>query len=408
MRLLRISLLLALVLSASTDSSPRGQQTETPSPTGSAIEFERLRIDGNIALFDLDYEKARDAFQKMTELAPNNPAGYFYLGNNLWLETLNKSRRLSSSLYSSSSFYSQSAGEESVDLEREGKFNTFIKKAIEVAEARLQINPKDTEALYYKGAAVGIRAAYRLTVKRSFTGAIGDGKESLRIQNKVIKLDPNYTDAYLTIGFYEYVVDSLPLWWRIWARFVGITGSKKRGIELLETVVKSGKYAPDDARVLLIGVYTREHRFEQAKALVDYLAGKYPRNYLLGIERAAMLYRLSRVGEGARAFEVLLKDAHIANVATDVVNYQNGEALIEARNYVSAVERYKAVIDWPRSDRGLVTLAHLRAGQALDALGKRKEAVNEYEMVLGCKSPIYDSHDLARKYQRKPYLPSRK
>jgi tetratricopeptide (TPR) repeat protein len=403
MRFLVISLLSALAFSLSAVAIPCGQNAETPCP-----EFERLRIDGNHALYNLDYQKARDAFQEMIELEPNNPAGFLYLGNNLWLEILNKSRRLSSSLYSSASFYTQTGDNENVDQDRERQFNAFIKRAIEVAEARLKINPKDVQALYYKGAAVGVRAAYRVTVKRKFMGAIGDGKESLRIQKKVITLDPNYTDANLSIGFYEYVVDSLPWGWKIGARFVGITGSKKTGIELLQKVVKSGKYASDDARVLLIGIYTREGRFEQAKELIDYLAGKYPRNYLLGIESAAMLYRMGRVADGARAFEVLLKDEHIVSVATDVVNYQNGEALIGARDYISAAERYRAVINWPRSDKSLVTLAHLRAGQAFDALGRRADALNEYKLVLQSRIHVYDADDLARKYQRKPYLPSRK
>jgi tetratricopeptide (TPR) repeat protein len=393
-------------------AASRCAQNQTSILTGhrpDEAEYERLRVAGNDAVYNLDYEKARRTFEKMAALAPDQPAGYVYLANNLWLETLNRSRRLSSSLYSSASFFAQGTPEQNVDSQRDSQFSALIKRALEVAEARLKINPQDTQSLYYKGAAVGIRAAYRLTVKRSFWGAIGDAKESIRIQNRVVTLDPDYTDAKLSIGFYEYIVGSLPLWWRVLARFAGIEGSKKRGIELLETVAKTAKYAPDDARVLLIGIYTRERKFEQAKALVDYLAGKYPHNYLLGIERAVMLFRLGRVGEGARAFEDLLANTHIASDATDVVNYQHGEALIETRNYVSAIARYKAVVAWPKSDKTLVTLAHLRAGQALDALGKRVEAMEEYKTVLCCNNPVaYDSHDLAKKYQRTPYVPSRK
>jgi tetratricopeptide (TPR) repeat protein len=405
------SLLLALVFPTNIVAlrCPQGRTSLLAKYRADESEYERLRVAGNDAVYNLDYGKAREAFERMTRLAPDQPAGYLYLANNLWLETLNRTRRLSSSLYSSASFFSQGTPEQNVDAERDSQFSALVKRTIEVAEARLKINPQDTQSLYYKGAAVGIRAAYRVTVKRSFWGAIGDAKESIRIQNRVVTLDPDFTDAKLSIGFYEYIVGSLPLWWRVLARFAGIEGSKKRGIELLEAVANSARYAPDDARVLLIGIYTRERKFEQAKALVDYLAGKYPRNYLLGIERGVMMFRLGRVGEGARAFEDLLTDAHIASEATDVVNYQHGEALIETRNYVSALARYKAVVAWPNSDRTLVTLAHLRAGQALDALGKRAEAVEEYKTVLCCKNPVaYDSHDLAKKYQRAPYVPSRK
>jgi tetratricopeptide (TPR) repeat protein len=103
----------------------------------------------------------------------------------------------------------------------------------------------------------------------------------------------------------------------------------------------------------------------------------------------------------------LRKDDHISSVATDVVNYQYGEALVDARAYAQAIERYKAVVDGPKSEKGLVTLAHLHAGKALDALGRRAEATKEYKIVLQQKN-VYDSHYLAKKLQEKPYMPVNK
>jgi hypothetical protein len=228
---------------------------QTPSPTPSSegeAKLESLAIEGNEALYNLDYGKARKAFEEMTRLAPDQPAGYVYLANNLWLEKLNSSRRLSSSLYSSASFYSKTA--EKYDLKHEKQFNALIEKAINVAESRLKNDPKDATSLYYKGAAVGIRAAYKVTVKRSFRAAFGDANESIRIQKKVA-VNAHYEDANLSIGFYEYAVDSLPFLLRAIARLAGITGSKKDGIKLLQTVVERGRHASDDARVLLIGIY---------------------------------------------------------------------------------------------------------------------------------------------------------
>ena len=151
----------------------------------------------------------------------------------------------------------------------------------------------------------------------------------------------------------------------------------------------------------------REEKFDRALELAGYLADKYPQNYLLGIERAGILYRMSRSDEGARAFAGLLKDAHITAVATDAVNYQYAEALTETRNYASAIERYKAVVAWSKSDQSLVTLSHLHAGQALDALGKRAEAVKSYQIALK-RDNVYDSRDLANRYLKKPYVAPRK
>ena len=338
----------------------------------------------------------------MTKMAPDHPAGYVNLANNLWLETLNASRRLSTSVYSSGSFYAQDAEEDEVNRKREREFNDLIKQALAVSKARLDKNPQDVEALYYNAAAQGLRAGYSVSVKRSFRKAIGDANGSVKIQKRVIKIDPNYTDAYLSIGLYEYVIDSLPFFWRTLARLAGLSGSKTRGIELLEKVVAKGKYASDDARVLLIGIYGREGKPDRALELISHLANKYPRNYLFGVERAAMLFKMNRADEANRAFADMLKDDRIAQAATDLINYQWAENLTAKGDYAAAIERYTAVKKWPKSEPGLVSLAHLHAGQALDMLGKRDEAVAEYQIVLK-REKIFDSHKLAAQYVKKPY-----
>lgn len=376
--------------------------TAKPAVAFDAAEFDRLRTEGNDALYNLDYQSARERYVRMTKMAPDHPAGYVNLANNLWLETLNASRRLSTSVYSSGSFYAQDAEEDEVNRKREREFNDLIKQALAVSKARLDKNPGDVEALYYNAAAQGLRAGYSVSVKRSFRKAIGDANGSVKIQKRVIKIDPNYTDAYLSIGLYEYVIDSLPFFWRTLARLAGLSGSKTRGIEHLEQVVAKGKYASDDARVLLIGIYGREGKPDRALELISHLANKYPRNYLFGVERAAMLFKMNRADEANRAFADMLKDDRIAQAATDLINYQWAENLTAKGDYAAAIERYTAVKKWPKSEPSLVSLAHLHAGQALDMLGKRDEAVAEYQIVLK-REKIFDSHKLAAQYVKKPY-----
>ena len=401
-------LLLSLVIWAS--NSIYAQQatsvTEKSVAPVDTAEFDRLRNEGNDALYNMDYQTARDRYQRMTKIAPEHPAGYVYLANNLWLETLNQSRRLTSSTYTTGSFYAQDKDEDKVDPRRDQEFNALIKQAMAATRARLLKNKDDAEALYYEASALGLRAGYGTTVKRSFVRAIGDANDSVQIQKKVIKVDPNYTDSYLSIGLYEYVIDSLPFSWRFLARLAGLKGSKKKGIEHLEMVTQKGKYAADDARVVLIGIYSKEGQPERALELISHLAAKYPRNYLFGIERAGMLYNMGRADEGSRAFEGLLKDERIAGQAADLVNYQWGEALAAKGDYAKAVERYNEVARWSKSDEGLVSLSHLHSGQALDAMGKRDEAIAQYQTVLK-RENVFDSHKLASQYVKKPYAPSK-
>ncbi|HSO74795.1 MAG TPA: tetratricopeptide repeat protein [Blastocatellia bacterium] len=405
---LSIALLVLSVTGTAAALPPGSQAASAAAPVGAAaadplVEFERLRIDGNDAVYSLEYKAAREMFLRMTRLVPEHPAGYVYLANNLWLETLNARRRLSTSIYTGDSFYSQGLSDDKVDPKRDREFNDLIKQAISVARARLVTNAKDTEAMYYHASALGLRAAYSTSVKRSFRRAIGDANESVKIQRQVIKLDPEYIDSYLSIGLYEYVIDSLPLGWKFLARLAGLKGSKKRGIEQVELVTRRGKYAADDARVVLIGLYSKQKQPEKALEVITQLATKYPRNYLLGVERAGMLYRLGRADEGAQAFADLLKDAHIAASASDLVRYQWGEALTKKGDYAAAIEQYAEVKRWEKSDPELVSLAHLHTGEALDALGKRDQAIAEYQAVLK-REDVFGSHKLATQYVKKAYV----
>ena len=119
-----------------------------------------------------------------------------------------------------------------------------------------------------------------------------------------------------------------------------------------------------------------------------------------------MLYRMNRADEGSGVYAELLKNERIVAQATDLINYQWGESLAARGEQATALEKFNAVARWPKSDADLVSLAHLRAGQALDALGKREEAVAEYQTVLK-RNNVYDSHKQATQYVKKPYAPQK-
>jgi hypothetical protein len=411
MRAIVVSILITAFLHSSSVTragaylDTRNSSSQNSSNRDSLTEFDRLRIAGFNAVYNIDYGAARERFLQMTRLAPEHPAGYIYLANNLWLETLYQTHRLTTSVYTGSSFYSQDANEDKVDPKRDREFYDLIRQSIAASKARLIKNPKDVDALYYEASALGIRAAYGASVKRSFVRGIGDANESVKLQREVIKLDPDYVDAYLSIGFYEYVIDSLPAGWRLLARFAGLKGSKSKGIEHLELVTNRGKYTADDARVVLLGIYSKENQPERALEIISYVSKQYPRNYLFGVEHASMLYRMNRAADGAQAFRDLLKNNFVAEQATDLVNFEWGQSLSSKQDYESALARYREVQRWSKANAGLVSMSHLRAGEALDALGKRDEALAEYQLVLK-RENVFDSHKLASQYLKKPYAKS--
>lgn len=399
-------LILAMAFTAIAQSSPDIQETSAKVSTSNRIvtsettEFRKLRLDGFDALYNMDYRAAETKFTKMTELLPDHPAGYFYLATNFWLELLNSSRKLQVSLYNSDSFFSDT--KDKVDEKVDKEFHRLIQVAQQKAESCVKKNPKDIEALYYEGAAHGLQASYEGTVTRSFVSALRHGSKSVDLHRKVIELNPGYTDAYLTIGAYDYVVGVLPFAFKIIAAIGGFRGSRDRGLEELNMVTERGLYAQDDARVLLIALYSRENRAAEALNLLETLSNKYPKNYLFKIERAASLVKLNRASESNQLFEELLKDKNTEKVA-DLIHYQYADSLVEQGRNSEALEHLQAIKTLSNASPLLITRAYLRAGQVLDLMSKRSEAVAEYQAVLK-RDNVFDSHELAKKYLQKPYV----
>ncbi len=245
---------------AGAQAAPTPWLTETD-----RVKFESLRAAGSEALFNLDYESARKHFKEMAVAFPNYPAGPQFLADTLWAETLYQTRRLQSSLYGSDdTFYSTS--DDKADPKVVDEFRALTRQARLVAEARLKQSPRDTEAIYFMGAIEGLKASFEEAVERRHFAALKDGSDAVDRHREVLMLDPSSRDAELTIGLYDYTVGALPLPVKLIAGVVGFRGSKKRGLATLERVAKEGHWIRDEARTLLIVLYTREKRFADVPA----------------------------------------------------------------------------------------------------------------------------------------------
>jgi hypothetical protein len=380
--------------------------------------FDELRVKGFDALYNLDYEVARTTFKEVERLFPDHPAGAQFLAALLWSKTLNESRRMKSSLYGSDEFYAGS--EDKVDERVVDEFRDYTRRARLLAEARLKRDPKDVEALYFLGATEGLKAAFAAGVQRSFMAALRDGSRSVDRHRDVVRLDPTFRDAELTIGFYDYVVGSLPLPVKLLASMTGARGSRKRGLETLTRVAGEGRWARDDAKALLIVLYKREKRYADALALARELGEKYQRNYLFKLEAADALSSLAaleraagksneaaaREREAFAIFDALLREkpqrgSSLAR-ALDLIHFQYGETLLAADQFERAAKEYLATTAAQGAEAGLVTEAHLRAAQAYDLMGRRNEALAQYRIVI-TRPNVYDSQAEAKRGLREPY-----
>jgi tetratricopeptide (TPR) repeat protein len=413
-----VRLIALLIFLVATLAIPVGaQQTTGWLNQEDQAQLEALRRSGLEALYNLDYDKAQKDFKEIQQRYPNHPAGHQLLAARVWIKTLYESRRLQGSLYSSESFYS--SGDDKVDPKIVNEFRALTREAKRISEAKLKQEPKNIEALDFLAATEGLKASFEEAVERRHYAALKDGNDAVNLHREVLKLDPKYIDAQLTIGLYEYVVGSLPLPIKLLAGVSGFRGSKKKGLTLLEQVAREGRWSKDDAKTLLVLLYTREKRFADVIKITRELTEKYPRNYLYKLETADALVAFAaqrrKAGdpngamlaekEAFATFDDLLRDRTVRETsarALDLIHFKYGEALSTAGLQDRAAREFLATTKVERAEPGLVTMAYLYAGRSFDVAGKREEALTQYKQVLA-RPNVYDAHEGAKKGLKEPY-----
>jgi hypothetical protein len=201
------------------------------------------------------------------------------------------------------------------------------------------------------------------------------------------------------------------------AAIANVRGSKKRGLETLERVGREGRLERHIARLILITLYKREKQYARGVERARELTASYPRSYLFRLAEADALvsqaadYR--RTGQSAAGaslereafaiFDSMLKsERHSPAAPGELIHFVYGEALMKGGLAERAAQQFLEASSRPRAHPSIVTMAHLRAAQAFDLAGRRREALAQYEIVM--KRPdVYNSRERAAQGLRKPY-----
>ena len=211
------------------------------------------------------------------------------------------------------------------------EFRRAIERAIALARQRLAAAPKDPQAHYQLGAAVGLRASYIATIDGGVLSAFRAAREAFSEHERVLELDPSRGDAGLIVGTYRYLVSALNMPLR-WAAYVaGFGGGRERGIALVERAAAYPGDNQGDARLALLLLYNRDGRFDDALAQLRILRQQYPRNRLFVLEAASTLLRAKRPADAERVlnegFAMLGTDARTRMFGEEALwYYRRGEA----------------------------------------------------------------------------------
>jgi len=268
-------------------------------PAHANKESEALRVKAAEQLYNLDRDQALATFRQATTVDSQDAAAFRGLASTLWLNITFRRGNMTVDDYlgrvTKPNPNIPPPPPELVTAHRDA-----IDHAIAIARARLAKNPRDADAHYQLGSAMGLRASYSATVDGTAMSAFRSAREAYDEHEQVLSIDPARKDAGLIVGTYRYVVSALALPVRLMAYVVGFGGGRERGIHLVEEAAAYGGDNQEDARFALILMYNREKRYDDAMKQLQQLRDRFPRNRLVWLEMGSTQIRAGRYADAER------------------------------------------------------------------------------------------------------------
>ncbi len=227
-----------------------------------------------------NYSKAESIFQRLIECNPDIPTGYFFMAATIQSKMMD---------YESDQWRQD--------------FNQYIQLAIDYAEKH-EFNKQDNDhlSMFYHGSAL-CYLAFNEGRNGYFLKAVSHGLCGISILKEVIKIEPEFYDAYFGIGSYKYwrsqktkFLNWLPL----------VSDDREQGIEMVQQAVEQGKYTRYVAINELIWILLDAGRSDEAYCWALKGLEKFPQSrfFLWGAAKSA--FALENYATAAVHFQQLL------------------------------------------------------------------------------------------------------
>jgi len=355
--------------------------------------------------YNLDYPGAVERFERFHGQHPGDPQATAMLLDALLFQELYRLDLLDTTFYANDGFLTgrHATAEDPATRDR---ILGLADEAIDEADGRIERNPKDIDALYARGWVRSLKCTYLAMVERSYGAGFRLATKARDDEERVLQLDPDYVDAKLVTGVYEYVVGALPWPFKLLIGFAGITGSKAKGLEMLYDDAERGVTTSIEARTVIALFLRRESRYPEAIQQILYMKKIYPHDFLFCLEEANLR---KDAGQGMAAVatyqEIVAKSnlpGYFAEARLELAFFGLGDALRGQRHFGEAAQAYEKAA-WTRNvGPELKIRSLLAAGECRDMNGERPLAIRDYQSAINT-GPNTTRADTARKRLRTPF-----
>jgi hypothetical protein len=242
-----------------------------PAPT----EIER----GFQSMYNLEFDQAHQDFSAWERSHPADPLGPVSQAAGYLFGEFARLGILESELFTNDKTFENRA-KLAPDPKVRDEFNGAVSRGDQLADAALKLTPDDTNALFAKVLALGLRSDYVALIDKQDFAALHYMKQGRILAQQLLKQKPDDYDALLAVGVENYLTGIKPAPVRWMLSLGGIDPNKEQGLRELEQTAAHGNLLKPFAKLLLAVAALRDKHNTQGCDLLHQLAVAYPRNAL--------------------------------------------------------------------------------------------------------------------------------
>jgi hypothetical protein len=231
------------------------------------------------SMYNLDFQSAHQDFSAWEQTHPQDPLGPVSQAAGFLFAEFARLGVLESQLFTNdNTFDARSKLEPDPAVRRQ--LNAALDRGDQLADAALKIQPNDSNALFAKVLAMGLRSDYAALIEKEDLSALRYIKQGRILAQQLLQQKPDAYDALLALGVENYLTGIKPAPVRWVLRLGGIKPDKQQGIRELEQTAAHGDLLKPFAKLLLAVAALRDNNDAQGCSLLHELAVAYPQNSL--------------------------------------------------------------------------------------------------------------------------------
>ncbi len=340
-------------------------------------QLQSLVKQGMNQAYNMELSAAEKTFDKVLEIKPNSPLGYYYIAKiHFWIYLGSR------------------------DL---GEYATFIKFA-DLAQAKIDIvldkNPKDFQTTYIAGNLASYRAMAQST-NNSSVDAFWSSKKAVNYFEETLELNPKYYDAYLGLGLFDYAMSFVPDFLKWAVNLTGLSSDKARGFRYIKLAYRKGTLDKTEASFHLSKIYVDYlAEYDSAFMHLQNLISRYPNNTLFLYQYAVSLIKDRQLDRAAEILNRVIKlnNKKLTQI-TALAYFRKGEILFKKNQFRAAIKQYDKFLDSSR-ELDFTGLAALNTALCYKFLGNDLQFKQMLLQVRGGNLDVFEDSYAKNKSER--------